>query len=748
MTDKHTSRTSQGLNLGDIYYILFRHKWKILTLWTVGALGAAAIWFSWPVIFQSHAQLLVRYVLDNRSLSPVSAGDIQTPDSRGASVLNSEMAILQSFDLAKQVAESIGPSNVLAKAGGGDALNRAAGMIRSGLSVEAPKGSAVMFVTFEHPDPALVQTILSQVITAYLTRHAEIHQAAGTLDDVLTRQTDQLRSELKQTDDELRNVQAKAGIISLADSKKAFTEQIARIREGLFAAEAELAGRQATLNTMTNLMPVGLETNLVTHSDPPPPEKLTDYKKISSLLDTLRKLEQDRMLQYTPESPRLLEVRRQIATNQETKNQLEKEYPQLLNTQPEEANSDGQATVSRRDIMSQVARIREVQSRIDTLNQQLAEVRKEAAAIGEIESQISELERKKLLLEQNYTHFSASLNNARFDEALGAGRISNIGMVETPTPPMRDVGPARKASAFVLGGSFVLALALAFLIELYFDRSLKRPIEIENRLHIPLFLSIPRVKMSRKQITNAERSHSLLISDAETANGSLVPNSGTPQAGAIQTGKDNPALDTYFETLRDRLILYFEAQNLTHTPKLVAVTGCAKDTGISTVASGLAAALSETGDGNVLLVDMNELERGAAAYFHKGKLECGLDEALEKSGKRESALVQDNLYVVADSPANGNLPRILHKRFSNLMPKLRASDYDYIIFDMPPVSQISPTTRLAQFMDMVFMVVEAEKTDRDVVKRAADLLAKANPNVGVVFNKNRTYVPRQLQQEL
>ena len=52
------------------------------------------------------------------------------------------------------------------------------------------------------------------------------------------------------------------------------------------------------------------------------------------------------------------------------------------------------------------------------------------------------------------------------------------------------------------------------------------------------------------------------------------------------------------------------------------------------------------------------------------------------------------------------------------MPKLKASDYDYIIFDMPPVNQISITPRLAGFMDMVLLVIESEKTDREVVKRA------------------------------
>jgi Mrp family chromosome partitioning ATPase len=89
----------------------------------------------------------------------------------------------------------------------------------------------------------------------------------------------------------------------------------------------------------------------------------------------------------------------------------------------------------------------------------------------------------------------------------------------------------------------------------------------------------------------------------------------------------------------------------------------------------------------------------------------------------------------------------LPKRFKNLVPRLRASDYDYIIFDMPAVGQITPTQRLARFMDMVLMVVESEKTDRDMAKRVGAMLTDTKTHVRVVLNKTRSHVPRLLVQE-
>ena len=230
---------------------------------------------------------------------------------------------------------------------------------------------------------------------------------------------------------------------------------------------------------------------------------------------------------------------------------------------------------------------------------------------------------------------------------------------------------------------------------------------------------------------------------------------GTSATGGALTVKEsklevmswevNRRFDSYYDALRDRLVVYFESINLTRKPKLVAVTSTHKGAGVSTIAAGLASSLSETGDGRVLLVDMN-LENGAAQQFFKGKPNCKLDDALE-SDTRDGARVQENLYVVTEDTVTDRLPRALPKRFASLIPKLKASDYDYIIFDMPPVSPTSVTARLSGFMDTVMLVIESEKTDQQVVQQANALLAQSKANVTAVLNKTKTYIPKQLHQD-
>src|SRR5579863_9658321 len=106
---------------GDIYFILFRHKWKIILLSLAGIAAAGAYWWFCPPPYQSEARLFVRYVLDNHSMNADSKNaQMTSPDSMGQSIINSEIEILTSFDLAEEAAKNFGPDKILSKYGGGN----------------------------------------------------------------------------------------------------------------------------------------------------------------------------------------------------------------------------------------------------------------------------------------------------------------------------------------------------------------------------------------------------------------------------------------------------------------------------------------------------------------------------------------------------------------------------------------------------------------------------------------------------
>jgi uncharacterized protein involved in exopolysaccharide biosynthesis/Mrp family chromosome partitioning ATPase len=748
------------LTVADVYYVLFRQKWKILFFCVLGAVAAFLIYRAKPPAYESDAKLFIRYVLDNKTAGPASQDKVKSPDDQGGSIVNSEIEILTSFDLALQVADLIGPEKILAKSGGGRDRVAAAAVIAANMNIDVPNKGSVLRVSFRSADPDLVQPVLGQIIESYFKKHVEIHQAAGGYDEYLTQQADQLRSRLSQTEQDLRKARLAVGVISLEDTKKAYSEQIAKIRAAIFDTEADLAERQAVLKEIVRLIPVSTNATPIVPvvATEVPAGEADEYKSLLARLDLLWKRQEELLTQYTADTPMVKRVQEQIADAEKQRKKMETDNPQLVAANTTPARTTEQRSGPAIDLTMESARITALQTKIKVLYAQLDQIRAESTNMDANEAGIVELQRKRELEEANYSYFSKTLEQSRFDEALGAGKLSNISVIQQPSPPARDSVRTLKVPALAALGCIAAGFALAFFLELKLDSSVKRSVDIESKLHLPLFLTIPRVKVSKAHhVGNGAADKPRLLAGpggeppADEPAGEPAPAGATASAAGLEKAATpganlwsrDPALNPYYEALRDRIILDFEIRNLTHTPKLIAVTGCNKGAGVTTVALGLAASLSETGAGNVLLVDMN---RGTAAaqQFYKGKTVCGLDEALQVKG---SAQVQNNLYVVSETPNGDNVPHILPRRFTNLVPKLRASDYDYIIFDMPPVSPTSVTGRIAGFMDQVLLVVESEKTDREIVQKAAALLAESKASVSAVLNKTRTYVPRLLHKE-
>ena len=375
------------------------------------------------------------------------------------------------------------------------------------------------------------------------------------------------------------------------------------------------------------------------------------------------------------------------------------------------------------------AKVAGTQAKIETLRTRLKDIQQRTKQLAGLAPQIEDLERKKDMDEANYKYFAASLEKARIDEALDPSKMPNISAVQRPSPPVLETKKRNKILMGLAGGGLALGMALALLRGLALNQTVGRPLQLETQLHIPLMLSIPY------------------------ANGRFaLPRNGSPaNPGALTTQRRHAKLAPweaghfirpYCDAIRDRLGLYFELNHLTHKPKLVGVTGISEEGGTSTLAAGLAASLSETNDGKVLLVDVN-LGPEEVHPFFKGKPAYPLNKALKPSDSIASAA--DNLYLATvGSPNSGGPAQLGLKRFFDMMPNMKASDFDYIIFDMPPLEQTSPTWGMAAFMDKLLVVVEAEKDNREVIRRSYGKLIAERNNVAVVVNKTRSYVPKWL----
>ena len=392
------------------------------------------------------------------------------------------------------------------------------------------------------------------------------------------------------------------------------------------------------------------------------------------------------------------------------------------------------ASSSEKTLDSVKAQVAGTQAKIEALKARLRDIQQRTKQLSDLGPQIEELERRREMDETNYKYFAASLEKARVDEALDPSKMPNISAVQRPSPPTLETKTRNKIALGLAGGGIALGIALALLRGLALNRTVGRPLQLETQLHIPLMLSIP--------YSNGRNGHLVLSPNGSPANpGAPVTKRHHSKLAPWDAGH---FMRRYCDAIRDRLGLYFELKHLTHKPKLVGVASFSKAAGTSTLAAGLAASLSETNDGKVLLVDVNLGPQEVHPFF-KGKPAYSLNAALKPDDTIASA--SQNLYLATVGSPNAGPAQLGLKKFFDMMPNLKASDFDYIIFDMPPLAQTSPTWGMAAFMDKFLLVVEAEKNNREMIKRGYGKLVAERDNVDVVVNKARSYVPKWLDGE-
>src|SRR6059058_797091 len=247
MPEHRTEPESSNFNLRNILFALFKWKRTILGLSLFGIVVAAGVYFFYPAVYESDARLLVRYVLERSGYDPVDA--LQGQGTRGGSgltidaVIAAEVSILTSWDLSVQVAEALGPNRVLPDAKAPSVV-AAAAAINSGLSTTTSKGSNIIGVSYTNRKPEVTAQVLSELVTRYFTKHLEVHRSAGAFDFV-SQQSDQIRARLNQTEDALKALKAKAGVMSVKDSTDRLSAESSHLEDQLRAAENDLAEEEA-----------------------------------------------------------------------------------------------------------------------------------------------------------------------------------------------------------------------------------------------------------------------------------------------------------------------------------------------------------------------------------------------------------------------------------------------------------------------------------------------------------------------
>ncbi len=284
-----------------------------------------------------------------------------------------------------------------------------------------------------------------------------------------------------------------------------------------------------------------------------------------------------------------------------------------------------------------------------------------------------------LLQKLNETNIAASIQN------------NNVRLLDRAVVPVAPVWPRKRQIALVgLLGGMLLGAGFVLLRD-SLDNTLKDADDIERHLHLELLASIPRYT------------------------------------------KEDVALATEaYQNLRTALLFARRGAD----GQVVLVTGTAPGEGKTTTLVNMARLLAVSGE-SVVVVDCDLRRANLHARLGVPR-EPGFTDHFVTSVE-VAALVRasgiPNLAVLPAGKLPPNPPAILGR------PELAAAfaelkrRYRWVLVDSPPVAAVTDALLLAQSADSTLLVVQQNKVDRAMVKRALAALRKVTPSViGAVLN--------------
>jgi capsular exopolysaccharide synthesis family protein len=192
----------------------------------------------------------------------------------------------------------------------------------------------------------------------------------------------------------------------------------------------------------------------------------------------------------------------------------------------------------------------------------------------------------------------------------------------------------------------------------------------------------------------------------------------------------------HYRQLRTRLLKTMQDNQW----RTLAITSAHEKAGKSLTAANLAISLSRDVNTNVLLVD---LDLNTPTLHEKLNIQPdkGLVDYLEDNAELSDIVFDpgiEDLTIIAGRSAGKESSELLASpKMNSLIRDLYKQDVaKIIIFDLPPLLRNDDALLFAPYADAVLLVVESGVTREDELRRALQLLDKANV-IGTILNKAR-----------
>jgi Mrp family chromosome partitioning ATPase len=213
---------------------------------------------------------------------------------------------------------------------------------------------------------------------------------------------------------------------------------------------------------------------------------------------------------------------------------------------------------------------------------------------------------------------------------------------------------------------------------------------------------------------------------------------------AVPRGSEPP--DAEIEKLVQRL---FAPNREVCGPKVVSFSGMARDDRSSWICARAGETLAKQADKSVCVVEANLWSPQLHLHLGAGNAH-GLAEALTSNQPIRNftaPLGKANFWLIPSGPAN---PRVCvsRGRYRERFAELREA-FEYILISAPALSREAEATFTGQLADGVVLVVEANRSRRETVRRTKVQLEAAHVRIlGAVLDQRTFPIPEKLYRWL
>lgn len=679
--------TLPSFDLRSVLHLFERRRW----LFAVVCLSVAALAVAASLMITPRYTALATVKIDPTQRSAVDQGAMGAGQAPDSSVVDTEVSIIQSRQIAKAVVDRLHlvrdeefgpkppkllardttPSPILAEQATIDKLLHRMGVTRQGATYLIDIG-----VTSENPEKAAA--IANALVDEYLAfSQSSRSSAAQKQADVLNERLKSLGTQVESADSQLAQYQAATGIVSGgANFGTVNDQQISTIAGQLALAQSSAAGARSKANAARAQVDRG------------------DTEAVVEVLS----------------SPVIADLRRQRTEVVREQGQINARYgdrhPDAIRVRQQLQQLDQQImSESRRIVSGLESDARAAEAQAGSLRSELSVLRGEQSAQARASVDGERLKRDAEGKRQIYDQLNAVAQKSAQEARLGQ---SSVQPVTAATPPLRPSFP--NTLLFIALGFFLGAIAGAsavFAAEAL-DLTLHSAEDVETHLATPYLASLPM--LSASQLSKAGR---------------------IKQPWDYVIARPMSSFAESLRAVRSALML----SKSDGRGEIITLTSAVPAEGKSVTAVSLGRIMAMSGD-RVLMIDC-DLRRNVVSDVLVERGQFGLVELLDGKASVEQVIKVDTasgLHVLPLSAATFS-PRDLFKgeAFSALINSLRTG-YDFVLIDAPPTLAVADARALSVASDRVLFLLRNGKTSHVTARTALDQLEGDGATVaGVVM---------------